>query len=163
MDDIIVTGNHQAEIDILKECLIREFEIKKLGKLKYFLGLEVAHSRHGIFISQHKYVLDLLSETGKLGCKPVETPIEQNHRLSEYVEDATVDRESYQKLVGKLIYFSHTRPDIAYAMGVVSQFMHNPKENHLRAVYRILQYLKGTPGKGILFKKGEEMTLEAYT
>jgi len=85
VDDIIVTGNHQAEIDILKECLIREFEIKKLGKLKYFLGLEVAHSRHGIFISQHKYVLDLLSEYGKLGCKPVETPIEQNHKLGEYM------------------------------------------------------------------------------
>ena len=98
-----------------------------------------------------------------MGCKPVETPIEQNHRLSEYVEDATMDRESYQKLVGKLIFLSHTRPDIAYAVGVVSQFMHNPKENHLRAVYCILQYLKGTLGKGILFKKGEEMTFEAYT
>ena len=163
VDDIVVTGNDQAEMDILKGCLVREFEIKELGRLKYFLGLEVAHSRHGIFISQQKYVLDLLSETGKLGCKPVETPIEQNHRLSEFVEDVTVDRESYQKLVGKLIYLSHTRPDIAYAVGVVSQFMHNPKENHLRAVYRILQYLKGTPGKGILFTKGEEMTLEAYT
>ena len=94
VDDIVVTGNDQAEINILKGCLIREFEIKELGRLKYFLGLEVAHSRHGIFISQHKYVLDLLSETGKLGCKPVKTPIEQNHRLSEYVEDATMDRES---------------------------------------------------------------------
>ena len=163
VDDIIVTGNHQAEMDSLKVCLLKEFEVKELGRLKYFLGLEVAHSRHGIFISQQKYVLDLLSETGKLGCKPVETPIEQNHRLSEFVEDATVDRESYQKLVGKLIYLSHTRPDIAYAVGVVSQFMHNPKENHLRAVYRILQYLKGTPGKGILFTKGQGITLEAYT
>jgi len=84
-------------------------------------------------------VLDLLSETGKLGCKPVETPIEQNHRLSEYVEDATVDRESYQKLVGKLIYLSHTKPDTAHAVGVISQFMYNPKENHLRAVYAIIK------------------------
>ena len=131
MDDIVVIGNGQAEIDILKECLIRDFEIKELGRLKYFLGLEVAYSRHGIFISQPKYVLNLLSESGKLGCKPVETPIEQNHKPSEYVEDATEDRESYQKLVGKLIYLSHTRPDIAYAMGVLNQFMHNPKENHL--------------------------------
>ena len=83
-------------------------------------------------------MLDLLSKIGKLGCKPVETHIEQNHILSEYVEDVTVDRDSYQKLVGKLIYLSHTRSDIAYAVGVVSQFMHNPKENHLRVVYRIL-------------------------
>lgn len=133
VNDIVVTGNDKAKIDILKECLIREFEIKGLGRLEYFLGLEVAHSRHGIFISQHKYVLDLLSETGKLGCKPVETPIEQNHRLSEYVEDATMDRESYQKLVGKLIYLSHTRPDIAYAVGVVSHFSWRSKKQNVVA------------------------------
>ena len=105
----------------------------------------------------------MLTETGKLGCKPAETPIEVNHRLRDVLEDTAVDRRSYQKLVGKLIYLSHTRPDIAYAVGVVSQFMHNPKESHLRAVYQILQYLKGTPGKGILFKKGQNLTLEAYT
>ena len=69
-----------------------------------------------------------------------------------------MDRESYQGLVGKLIYLSHTRPDIVYAIGVVSQFMDNPKETHLRVVYRILQDFKGTPGKGILFTKGNEMS-----
>ncbi|KAG8487880.1 hypothetical protein CXB51_018329 [Gossypium anomalum] len=100
---------------------------------------------------------------GQVGCKPVETPIEVNHRLGNALEDAAVDKRSYQRLVGKLIYLSHTRPDIAYAVGVVSQFMHNPKESHLGAVYQILQYLKGTPGKRILFKKGENLTLEAYT
>ena len=73
---IVVTGNDQAKIDILKGCLIREFEIKDLGRLKYFIGLEVAHSCQVIFISQQNYVLDLLSETDKLGCKPIETPIE---------------------------------------------------------------------------------------
>ena len=93
----------------------------------------------------------------------MESPIEQNHKLCEAVEDAVVDRESYQRLVGKLIYLSHTRPDIAYAVGVVSQFMHSPKEVHLRAVHRILQYLKGTVGRGILFQKGDKLTLEAYT
>ncbi|KAG8488224.1 hypothetical protein CXB51_018059 [Gossypium anomalum] len=110
-----------------------------------------------------KYIVDLLTETGKLGCKPAETPIEVNHRLGDVLEDTAVDRRSYQKLVGKLIYLSHTKPDIAYAVGVVSQFMHNPKKSHLSAVYQILQYLKGKPGKGILFKKGENLTLEAST
>ena len=76
-------------------------------------------------------MLDLLTEIGKLGCKPVETPIEQNHKLCEAPGDAIVDRESYQRLVGKLIYLSHTRPNKAYAVGVVSQFMHNSKEVHL--------------------------------
>jgi len=74
-----------------------------------------------------------------------------------------VDKGLYQRLVGKLIYLSHTRPDIAFDVSVVSQFMHDPREMHLQAVNRILQYLKGSPGKGILFKRGGNMVLEAYT
>ena len=74
-----------------------------------------------------------------------------------------VDKGNYQRLVGTLIYFSHTRPNIAYAVSVVNQFIHDPKEIHLQVMYQILQYLKGTPGKGILFKKEEKLTLEAYT
>ncbi|GMI89878.1 hypothetical protein HRI_002657100 [Hibiscus trionum] len=164
VDDIIVTGNDSKGIINLKKCLIKEFEVKELGRLKYFLGIEVAHSQQGIFISQQKYTLDLLKETGKLGCKPAETPIEVNHKLGDSDEDdMAVDRGSFQRLVGRLIYLSHTRPDIAYAVGVVSQFMHNPKKSHLRAVMRILQYLKGTPGKGIMFRRGGNLTLEAYT
>lgn len=163
VDDIIVTGNDEGEMENLKGNLLAEFDIKELGKLKYFLGIEVAHSKLGIFISQQKYVLDLLKETGKLGCKPIDTPIEYNHGLCDAPEDLTVDKGAYQRLVGKLIYLSHTRPDIAFAVSVVSRFMHNPKETHLKAVYRILQYLKGNPGRGILFKRGESMTIEAYT
>jgi transposase InsO family protein len=163
VDDIIVTGDDFAGIANLKQQLVKEFEIKDLGKLKYFLGIEVARSKHGLFISQQKYTLDLLKDTGMLGCKPAETPIEQNHRLEEFPEDVPVDRESYQRLVGRLIYLSHTRPDIAYAVSVVSQFMHNPKETHLRAVNRVLQYLKGSPGRGVLFRKGDSLTLESYT
>lgn len=83
-------------------------------------------SRRGIFISQRKYVLDLLSETGMLGCKPADTPIEHNLKLGEDSDGTPVDKGRYQRLVGKLIYLSHTRPDI----GVVSQFMlmHAPRE-----------------------------------
>ncbi|KAK0582233.1 hypothetical protein LWI29_023202 [Acer saccharum] len=163
VDDIIVTGDDLIGREDLRKCLIQEFEVKDLGRLKFFLGIEVAHSKHGIFTSQQKYVVDLLTETGKLGCKPVDTPIEQNHRLCEATESVVINRESYQKLVGKLIYLSHTRPDIAYAVGVVSRFMHNPKEVHLQAAHRILHCLKGTVGKGILFKRGDKLTLEVYT
>ena len=163
VDDIIVTGNDENEQNLLKQCLTKEFEIKQLGRLKYFLGIEVAHSKQGIFISQQKYVTDLLKETGKLACKPADTPIDPNHKLGEALEDPMVDREMYQRLVGKLIYLSHTRPDIAYAVSVVSQFMHNPREVHLQAVYRILHYLKANPGKGILFRRNTGVLLEAYT
>ena len=104
-----------------------------------------------------------MKETGKTACKPASTPIDPNMKLGTAEEDAAVDREMFQRLVGKLIYLSHTRPDIAYAVSVISQFMHNPKEVHLQAAHRILQYLKGNPGKGILFKRNGGLVLEAYT
>lgn len=158
-----MTGNDEREKDELKQKLIKEFEIKELGKLKYFLGIEVAYSTQGIFISQQKYVTDLLTETGKIGCKPVSTPMDPNHKLGDAKEELAVDKRIYQRLVGKLIYLAHTRPDIAYSVSVLSQFMHDPRESHLQVVNRVMHYLKGNPGKGILFKKNDNLTLEAYT
>ncbi|KAK3021191.1 hypothetical protein RJ639_046605 [Escallonia herrerae] len=132
------------EKEALRKYLAKEFEIKDLRKLKYFLGIEVAWSKEGIFVSQQIYVLDLLEETGKLDCRPSDMPIEPNYRLAEFMEGEPTDKGMYQQLVGKLIYLSHTRPDIAYAVSVVSQFMRKPKDVHLHAVYQILQYLKGS-------------------
>lgn len=126
-----MTGNDLEETTRLRENLFKEFEMKDLGTLKYFLGIEVLRSKQGIFINQKKYTLDLLTETGMLDCKPAATPIAMNHGL-RITEGATlVDRGRYQRLVGRLIYLSHTRPDIAYAMSVVSQFMHQPQSEHL--------------------------------
>jgi len=72
-------------------------------------------------------------------------------------------KEMYQRLVGRLIYLSHTRPDVAFVVSLVSQFMHQLKEVHLQAALRIVQYLKGTLGRGILFKRNRNVSLEAYT
>jgi hypothetical protein len=162
VDDIIMTGDDVNEITSLKALLAQEFEIKDLGSMKYFLGMEVARSDKGIFISQRKYILDLLEETGMLGCKPADSPIEANHHLCSNVGELT-ENERYQRLVGRLIYLSHTRPDISYAVGIVSQFMHEPRTSHLDAVYRILRYLKSAPGKGILFSNHGHLKLEAFT
>ncbi|RVW44888.1 Retrovirus-related Pol polyprotein from transposon RE1 [Vitis vinifera] len=90
-------------------------------------------------------------------------PIEPNHKLGDNNNDASVDQGNYQRLVGQLIYLLHTKPNISNVVSVVSQFMHNPKEEHLQTVHRILHNLKGTPEKEILFKKGTSLTLEAYT
>ncbi|XP_058726625.1 uncharacterized mitochondrial protein AtMg00810-like [Vicia villosa] len=152
VDDIIVTGDDEGEQQLLSQHLAKEFEIKTLGKLKYILGIEVAHSKKGIFISQHKYIIDLLKEIGKTTCKPASTPIDPNLKLGNVEEDTAVGKEMYQRLVGRLIYLSHTRPDVAFAVSLVSQFMHQPKEVHLQAALRIVQYLKGTTGRGILFE-----------
>ncbi|KAJ9703116.1 hypothetical protein PVL29_004756 [Vitis rotundifolia] len=120
VDDMIITGDDAEEISRLQEQLSIKFEMKNLGGLKYFLGIEVARSKKGIFISQRKYVLNLLMKVGLLKCKPVDMPIVQNHRLGEYSNQVSADKVRYQRLVGKLIYLSHTRPDIAYVVSVVS-------------------------------------------
>ncbi|XP_020584559.1 uncharacterized protein LOC110027457 [Phalaenopsis equestris] len=158
-----MTGNDEKDKHELKLRLVKEFEIKELGKLKYFLGLEVAYSTQGIFISQQKYMIDLLTETEKIGCKSIAIPIDPNYKLGEAKEEPAVDKGMYQRLVGKLIYLADTRPDIAYSVSMISQFMHDPREPHLQAAYRVLHYLKGNLGKGILFKRNDTLTLEAYT
>ena len=163
VDDMIITGNDSAEIMRLQELLSREFEMKNLGGLKYFLGIEVARSKEGIYLSQRKYVLDLLTEVGMLDCKPADTPMVQNCKLGEYPDQTPTNKEKYQRLVGRLIYLSHTRPDIAHAVSVVSQFMHAPSEDHMSAVWRIIRYLKSAPGKGLLFAKNGHLEIEGYT
>lgn len=82
----------------LKQCLVKEFEIKDLGQLRYFLGMEIARSKKGIVVSQRKYTLDLLKETGTSGCKPADTPIEANVKLGEVKGGVHVDVGRYQRL-----------------------------------------------------------------
>ena len=89
--------------------------------------------------------------------------MDANVKLETRTEDEPVDKGRYQRLVGRLIYLSYTRPDIAFAVSCVSQFMHSPSNTHMQAVYRILKYLKGTPGRGLLFKKNSGRGLEIYT
>ena len=130
--------------------------------MKYFLGIEVARSKDGIFICQRKYVLDLLQETGMLGSKACDTPLEPGMKFSEDQGGELVDRGRYQRLVDKLIYLSHSRPDIAIAVSMVSQFMHAPHAIHLEAVMRILRYSKSSPGKGLYFSKHGHLSVQTF-
>ncbi|WJZ80655.1 hypothetical protein VitviT2T_000557 [Vitis vinifera] len=164
VDDMVVTGYDPEERKALQNYLSREFEIKDLGYLKYFLGIEVSRSSEGIFLSQRKYALDLLQETRMSGCQPVNTPIEEGLKLCIEPNQVSTDKGRYQRLVGRLMYLAHTRSDLAYALSVVSQYMHNPGEQHMNAVMRILRYLKNAPEKGILFAKNvDHQSIEVYT
>ena len=131
---MILTGDDLVEMRRVKKQLALEFEIKDLGNLRYFLGMEVARNRSGISVSQQKYVIDLLKETGMLGCKPADTPIDPRVKLDLHLGGAPVEKGQYQRLVGKLIYLSHTRPYIAFAVSCISQYMHAPLEAHMEAV-----------------------------
>ncbi|RVW33967.1 Retrovirus-related Pol polyprotein from transposon TNT 1-94 [Vitis vinifera] len=137
VDDIILSGNDMEELQNLKKYLSEEFEVKDLGNLKYFLGMEVARSRKGIVVSQRKYILDLLKETGMLGCKPIDTPMDSQKKLGIEKESTPVDRGRYQRLA--------------------------PLRNYMEAVYRILRYLKMIPGKGLFFRKTENRDTEVYS
>lgn len=99
-------GNDKEEMDRLKKLLAQEFKIKDMGKLQYFLRIEVTRSKKGIFISKKKYIMDFLKEISMLGCKLVETTIESNHKLQKGIGEL-VDVGRYQRLVGRLIYLSH--------------------------------------------------------
>lgn len=131
-------------MESFKGILTKEFQIKDLG-LKYFLGMKVARSKQGISVSRMKYKGDLLKGTGILRCEPIETFMKLNYKFKWNKGGTPIDKGKYQRLVGKLINLTHTRPDLAFTISVVSQYMHAPCEEHLEAINRIFRYLKMTP------------------
>ena len=166
VDDIVITGNNVQAINEVKAFMGSKFLIKDLGKLKYFLGIEVLNSDGNMFLTQRKYCLELLAEFGMLACKPCNTPIETKE-CSAKPDQVIVDVPltgitNYQKLVGKLIYLTHTRPDISYAVHVLSQYMHAPMQSHLKLAFRVLRYLKNAPGQGISFYKGNNLDINVF-
>ena len=150
-DDIIITRDDMESISSLKSFLHGQFHTNDLDMLKYFLGVEVMRSKSGIFLSQRKYVFYLLSETKKLAANPCHSPMAQSLHLTRENE-LFEDPERYRRLVGKLNYLTVTRPDIAYSISVISQYMSSPTVDHWTVVEHILYYLKGATRYGILYK-----------
>lgn len=107
VDDIILTGDDEAKLSTLKKELASAFQIKDLGTLKYFLGMEMARFKKGIFVNQRKYAFKLLKETCLLGCKVAETPIEPNLKLEPAKDEEVNNKECYQRLVGRFICLTH--------------------------------------------------------
>ena len=133
VDDMIVTGNDLLGIDQLQDQLKKEFDIKALRQLKYFLGIKVAHRDGELFLSQKKYIIDLLDYAGMQGCKPASTLIDAKHCIGSSPNFEEVDKGPHQCLVGKLIYLSHTRPNILSVVGILRKFMHNLRMIHQQA------------------------------
>jgi hypothetical protein len=162
VDDVVLVGNDLSKIQATKDFLNKRFSIKDLGPLKYFLGIEVARTNEGMVLSQRKYTLDILEDVGMTGCRPSSFPMEQNLKLDMCDKEPRVDANQYRRLIGRLLYLQATRPDIAYAVNILSQFVSDPRQTHMEAVTRVLRYLKGSPGQGILIPKEGGTNLLAY-
>ncbi|KAJ9538193.1 hypothetical protein OSB04_030926 [Centaurea solstitialis] len=162
VDDVIIVGNSVDYIRSTKLHLDKEFSIKDLGSLKYFLGIEVAKTLEGLVLSQRKYTLDILEDSGLQGCRPSAFPMEPNLKLDKGEEEEKVDGNRYRRLIGRLLYLQATRPDISYSVSVLSQFVGDPRQSHMEAATRVLRYLKSTPGQGILLPKKGDIKLVTY-
>ncbi|CAM8883003.1 unnamed protein product [Rhodiola kirilowii] len=162
VDDVIITGTSDSLISEVKKFIHQAFQIKDLGPLKYFLGLEVARSSAGIFLNQRKYAVELLEEHHMTDCKPSQTPLELKHKLGLSSANPLADPMPYRRLVGKLIYLTITRPDLAYPVHILSQFMQNPTEEHWSAAHRLLRFLKGAPAQGIFCSSASDLELRAF-
>ena len=163
VDDLIITGDDKAQIANVKKVLGAEFDMKDLGELMYFLGIEVIRTPQGIWLLQRKYVLDMLKKYGMTACKPIATPIEQNAKLRADLGDELEDPTMYRKMVGSLIYATLTRPDMCHDVGVLSQFMQVPRKPHLDAARRALRYAKGMLNHGLFYAYGAEVEVFGYT
>ncbi|XP_047251348.1 uncharacterized mitochondrial protein AtMg00810-like [Capsicum annuum] len=173
IDDLLITGNDHEMVLDTKKIFQDKFKIKDLGNLRYCLGIEFARSEAGILMHQRKYCLEFISDMGLSNSKPVGAPMELNQKLTtskfdsyfppvgstdKFLEDPT----RYQKLVGRLLYLTITRPVIACAVQLLSQFMHKPKISHMEAAMRVVKYVKNSPGLGILMTSKGAKQLRAF-
>ena len=162
VDDLLICGNHSHMLQKFKEYLGKSFSMKDLGKLKYFLGFEVSRGPEGIFVSQRKYALDIVTDTGNLGCQPAATPLEQNHKLAISTSPVLTDPNKYRRLMGRLIYLVHTRPELSYSVHVLLQFMKKPRQDHWQAALRVVRFIKGSLGQGIMLSSSADLSLTVF-
>ena len=114
-----------------------------LGEMKFFLGLQISQLNNEIFISQSKYIKEMLKKFGMEDCKPISTPMTIRCKLSKDHESKYVDQKLYKSMIGSLLYVTASRPDVMHAVGLVARFQANPKETHVLEIKGIFRYLKG--------------------
>lgn len=162
VDEILLIGTSEAEIQRVRHFLDKKFSIKDLSYVKYYLGLELTRSSTGLYVNQRKYTLDLLTNAGLLESNPSSTPLPKGIKLCSNEGKLLSDPQAYRRMIGRLLYLSFTRPDIAYATQQLSQFIQEPRETHWQAAIHVLKYLKGSPSLGLFFLAKNGMNLTAF-
>ncbi|KAJ9547458.1 hypothetical protein OSB04_020001 [Centaurea solstitialis] len=163
VDDIIF-GSTKAKLCKKFESLMQsQYKMSMMGELTYFLGLQVKQSEKGIFISQGKYVRDMLKKFDLTTCSEIKTPMAPPLKLDKYSNGKSVDVSTYRGMIGSLMYLTASRPDIMYATCLCTQYQADPTESHLKAVKRIFKYLKGTPNLGFCYPRDSGFDLTAFS
>ncbi|XP_019086020.1 PREDICTED: uncharacterized protein LOC109126765 [Camelina sativa] len=163
VDDILVTGNDPKLVDQVLHSFATRFSIKDPTDLSYFLGIEATRSTACLHLMQRKYIVDLLAAHNMSDANPVATPLPVSPKLTLHGGTPLEDAKQYRSVVGSLQYLSFTRPDIAYVVNRLSQFMHRPTVEHWQAAKRVLRYLAGTLTHGIFFHSNSTISLQAYS
>nr|GEV17079.1 putative RNA-directed DNA polymerase [Tanacetum cinerariifolium] len=161
VDDLLFTGNNERLMEDFKASMKAEFEMTDLGKMRYFLGIEVIQSSSGIHISQKKYAAEILTRFKMVDCNSVVNPIVPGNRLT-HDGGEEVNETVFKQLVGSLMYMTTTRPDIQFVVSFISRFMAKPTETHLAAAKRVMRYLQGTLDYGIWYRRGGKGKMEIY-
>jgi len=162
VDDMILAATNETVLTELKKYLHTKFHMKDLGVLSYFLGLEITPSPKGFFLCQKKYIQDMLFEMHMEHSKPHQLPMGSHIKLTNFVRKKLTSPDVFRRLVGKLIYLTITRLDISFAVQVLSQFMHEPTEDHLAAAKHVLRYFRSTPDQDILLSASSAPSLTGF-
>lgn len=163
VDDIILTGSTSLLLERLITALSAEFAMNDLGELHHFIGLAVRRDSQGLFLSQTQYALEILERAGMSSCHSASTPVDTSPKLAAEAGPPVADPSEYRSLAGALQYLTFTRPDIAYAVQQICLPMHDPRDQHLLLVKRILRYVKGTLHLGLQLTPSSTDRLVAYT
>jgi transposase InsO family protein len=166
VDDLVITGTNEGEIEKFKQQMKEIFKMSDLGLLSYYLGIEVRQLPNGISFCQEAFAKRILQDCGMADCNPTQAPMEARLKLSKKSSSPPVNHTTYRSIVGSLRYLTNTRPDLAYSVGIVSRYMESPKFEHMAAVKQILRYVKGTLGMGYYYerkKAGEKLCLVGYS
>ncbi|RDX88499.1 hypothetical protein CR513_29897, partial [Mucuna pruriens] len=163
VDDLIYIGNDMSMMIKFKKSMMQDFDMTDLGKMRFFLGIEVLQKPGGIFVCQQKYANDVLKKFAMSESKPVKSPIVPGSKINRDVDGVIVDDTYFKQIVGSLMYLIVIRPDVMFSVSLISRYMSKPTKLHLQAAKRILRYLKGTTSYGILYRKIGEENLLAFT
>nr|GEU74688.1 hypothetical protein [Tanacetum cinerariifolium] len=162
VDDIIFGSINNSWCDEFEALMKNRFQMSSMDKLTFLLGLQVKQKEDGTFISQDKYVVEILKKFDFLSVKTASTPIETKKPLVKDKKVSDMDVHLYRSMIGSLMYLTASRPDIMYAVCACSRFQVTLKTSHLQAMKRIFRYLKGQPKLGLWYPRESAFNLEAY-